>query len=85
MSTKAVRKTGAWRKGDVRGIRELSRGIQAEVCLGASTQHGYASITIASHSPKVMAAVDGLRTALREEAQDLLTRVAEDQAEWEQR
>lgn len=57
--------------GSVGKIRELSRGVEAEVCVGGSAK-GYAVLKVLGTSPEVKTAMVGLRQALRKEAHDLL-------------
>lgn len=54
--------------GKVSAVRELVRGVQADVCLGADVQHGYATIRVESNSPEVLSALEVLKDALRQEA-----------------
>lgn len=84
MSTNIKKTTIVSRKGDVRGVRELARGVQAEVCLGTSTQHGYAAIIVESSSPRVREAMAVLKRALRDEAYELTGKIIEDQRQWDQ-
>ena len=69
-------------RGDVKGIRELTTGIQASVCLGSSVEHGAATITLTSKSPKVMEALANLKTILAEEAFEYTKTVVEADAAW---
>lgn len=55
------------RRGEVRAIRQLSRGVQAQVCLGATARKGSAVVTVDCDSPKVMEALKALQEAVREE------------------
>lgn len=81
MSVSVSKNASGWR-GQVRGVRELTGRIQAEVCLGSSTQHGYAAITIESSSPAVHKAMDNLKAVLRKEAFELTKAIVEDDAKW---
>lgn len=84
MTAAQIRKnTIVSQKGEVRGVRELSRGVQAEVCLGTSTQHGYAAIVVESSSPAVRKALAALKRVLRDEAYELTSKIIEDQREWD--
>lgn len=69
--------------GDVRGVRELTRGVQAEVCLGADTMLGYATIRIEARSPRALDALAALKDALKDEAQSYVGAVLEGQAAWD--
>lgn len=80
--TTSVSKTASGRRGQVRGVRELIGRVQAEVCLGSSTEHGYAAITIESNSPAVHKAMENLKAVLRHEAFELTKAIVEDDAKW---
>lgn len=80
--TVSVSKQASGRRGQVRGVRELTGRIQAEVCLGSSTQHGYAAITIESSSPAAVKAMENLKKVLRDEAFELTKAIVEDDAKW---
>jgi len=69
-------------RGDVKGIRELRSGVQASVCLGSSSEHGYATITLTSKSPRVLEALRALKTVLAEEAFEHTRNVVEADAAW---
>lgn len=69
------------RRGEVRQVRELKRGVQAHVCLGASVTHGSAVVVLETASPKVMAAMAALKDALREDALALYQAIQEDHLE----
>jgi hypothetical protein len=69
--------------GEVTQVRELKRGVEAHVCLGASTEHGTAVVVHASTSPRVMAALQALKNALREDTADLLSKQLEGQRAWD--
>lgn len=71
------------RAGEVANVRELSKGVRADVCLGMSVKHGYAVITVTSTSPKVQKAMDALKRALKEDALENAGAVLADQAEWD--
>lgn len=68
MTTAQINGPTMVKKGEVRQVRELKRGVQAQVCLGASAVHGSAVVVVESHSPAVMAALESLRAALRADA-----------------
>ena len=70
--------------GEVRNVRELKRGVQAEVCLGADVTHGYANITIETTDPEVMAALQSLKTALRKTARTYVADVLAGQRAWDE-
>lgn len=72
------------RPGQVTGVRELTRGIQAQVCLGADVKHGSAVITVETTAPEVMKALDTLKAALRKEARSYVADVLEGQREWDE-
>lgn len=55
-------------RGEVRQVRELKRGIQAHVCLGASVQHGSAVVVVETASPRVLKALEELKAAVRDDA-----------------
>lgn len=78
----SVSKNASGRRGQVRAVRELTGRVQAEVCLGSSSQHGYAAITIESSSPAVRKALEALHDVLRTEAFDLTKAIVEDDAKW---
>lgn len=59
------------KRGEVRAVRQLRDGVQAEVCLGASAVHGSAVVRVVTRSPKVLEALAVLHAAIREEAMDL--------------
>ncbi len=67
------------RRGEVRQVRELKRGVQAHVCLGSSAQHGSAVVMVTSTSPKVMAALAALKEAIKEDALALYQSIQGDQ------
>lgn len=69
--------------GEVRAVRELTTGVQAQVCLGADVKHGYANMTVVCSSLKVLRALDDLKDALREEGMSYVRAVLDGQAEWE--
>lgn len=71
------------RPGEVTAVRELKRGVQAQVCLGSSTEHGTAVVTVTSASPAVKAALKTLHLALRDEAGALMAKQLEGQKAWE--
>jgi hypothetical protein len=58
--------------GQVGKIRELTRGIEAEVCVGATGKYGYTILKVVGVSPQVQNAMKILRNALRKEAHDQL-------------
>lgn len=64
--------------GQVGKIRELNRGVEAEVCVGSSASHGYAVLKVLGTSPEVKAAMENLRAALRKEAHDSLVAAQRD-------
>jgi len=80
--TVSVSKQASGVRGQVRGIRELRDRVQAEVCLGSSTTHGYAAITIESSSPAVRDALVKLKDVLRDEAFEMTRTIVEDDAKW---
>lgn len=67
-------------RGEVRQVREMAkRGtVQAQVCLGASAQHGSAVVTIETSSPAVVKALTALKDALRADALNLYQLIQED-------
>lgn len=71
------------RPGEVRYLRELKRGVQAQVCLGASPVHGSAVIQVETASPKVLALLEKLKAAVAEDALALTGNILEDQAAWD--
>lgn len=75
---------GMVKPGEVRAIRELKRGVQAQVCLGASTALGSAVVTIDCTSPEVLEALESLRTAIRKDARAMLEGILADQKKWDQ-
>lgn len=68
-------------RGEVRQVRELKRGVQAHVCLGASVRHGSAVVVLETASPKVMKAMGDLKAALREDALALYQDIQADDLE----
>ena len=72
------------RPGEVRGVRELSRGVQAQVCLGADVKTGSAVITVETTDPAVMKALDALHEALRVEAKRYVGAVLDGQRTWDE-
>lgn len=64
---------------NVRNIRELRTGVQAEVYVGWSAR-GRASLRVTATGGKVMDALDALREALIEEA-DAILKSAQDDTE----
>lgn len=71
------------RPGEVRGVRELSRGVQAQVCLGADVKTGSAVITVETTDPAVMKALDALKLALLNTASTYMADVMRGQRAWE--
>lgn len=70
--------------GEVRGIRELRTGVQAQVCLGADPVRGSAIITVTANSPEVQKAVDALKKAIRRETGALVEDILEGQRRWDE-
>lgn len=66
--TKIVGQGQPIRRGDVRAVRELREGVQAEVCLGASAEHGSAVVRVTTKSAAVQEAMTALKDAIRAEA-----------------
>ncbi|NUP75913.1 MAG: hypothetical protein HOV97_06020 [Nonomuraea sp.] len=75
---------GMIRVGETRNVRELKRGVQAHVCLGSDAEHGSAVVVVESSSPRVMAALSELKTAIAEEAKHLTAAIHQGQLRWEQ-
>lgn len=71
------------RAGEVRNVRELKDGIQAQVCLGADTKSGVAIVTMTSSSPAVREALAALKAAIRDEAQGVMAQQLAGQARWD--
>jgi hypothetical protein len=69
--------------GEVKAVRQLERGVQAQVCLGADVKHGSAIITIESRSPEVLAALALLHEELRKEAKQYVGDVLNGQRDWD--
>lgn len=65
--------------GEVRHVRELKDGVQAEVTIGATQRHGYARVTVLSTSPEVKGALVALKVALRNEADTIIRAAQEDE------
>lgn len=65
--------------GKVSAVRELTGGVQAQVTVGGSGKYGWATLTIVSQSPDVMAAMNQLKAALRKEAHNTLVSAQEDE------
>lgn len=64
--------------GQVGKIRELNRGLEAEVCIGW-TKDAYVIVKVVGTSPPVQKALENLRKALKQEAHDLLLAAQEDE------
>lgn len=64
--------------GQVGKIRELNRGIEAEVCVGATGKYGYTVLKVRGVSEDVKSALADLRAALRREAHDQLLAAQKD-------
>lgn len=71
------------RPGEVTQVRELKRGVEARVCLGASVKHGSAVVVVTTASPEVMAALAALKNAVADDARASLGNILEDQAAWD--
>jgi hypothetical protein len=69
--------------GEVRSVRELREGVQAEVCLGASVQHGSAVVRVEARSPEVKKALSALKVAISVETEGLLAEILKDQQAWD--
>lgn len=74
---------GSVRRGEVRSVRELKNGIQAQVCIGADVQHGYATMVVVCSEPEVLAAMDQLKAAIRTASFKYIEDVLAGQAEWD--
>jgi gas vesicle protein len=70
--------------GEVRAIRELKTGVQAQVCLGADPKHGSAVAMVTTNSPDVKKALDQLKDAIRKEAHTLMGDILEGQKRWDE-
>lgn len=70
--------------GEVRSVRELTSGVQAQVCLGADVKRGSAIITVTAISPEVRKAMDSLKEAIRLETKELVGDILEGQARWDE-
>lgn len=70
--------------GEVRKVRELERGVQAQVCLGADVKHGSAIITVETTDPAVMEALATLKAAVRTVARAYVGAVLEGQRAWDE-
>lgn len=57
--------------GTVARVRELTKGVQADVSIGESAL-GYANITVVTQDKDVMKALDGLKAALRKVAHNTI-------------
>lgn len=57
--------------GEVGKVRELDRGVTADVCIGL-TAKGAAIVRVEGSSPEVKKALAGLKKALRDEAHELI-------------
>jgi len=66
------------RRGEVRQVRELKRGVQAHVCLGSSVEHGSAVVVLTSTSREVMEALANLKAALEKDALALYQDIQQD-------
>lgn len=62
---------------NVRSVRELRNGVQADVYVGWSAR-GRATLRVMATGPKVMEAMDTLRAALLEEADAILKGAQDD-------
>ena len=69
------------KRGDVRAVRELREGVQAEVCLGASAEHGSAVVRVTTKSPAVQEAMTALKEAIRVEALALCQTIVDEHAD----
>lgn len=69
--------------GAVSKVRELRRGVQAEVCLGGSTTEGWAMVKIESCDDEVMAALANLKQVMARKARVLMAAQLEGQREWD--
>lgn len=70
--------------GEVRAVRELQTGVQAQVCLGADVKRGSAIITVTAISPEVRKAMDTLKKAIRNETKELVGDILEGQRRWDE-
>lgn len=64
--------------GQVGKIRELNRGVEAEVCVGATGKYGYTVLKVVGVSEQVQNAMKVLRNALRAEAHAQLVAAQKD-------
>jgi hypothetical protein len=65
--------------GQVGKIRELKRGLEAEVCVGATGKYGYTVLKVLATSTPVQSALAELRRAIRQEAHEQLIAAQKDQ------
>lgn len=74
------------RPGSVSSVRELGGGnprVQAEVCIAMDSVHGSAVVRVETKSPKVMAALEALKVAIRDEGQQMMADILEGQKAWD--
>ena len=64
--------------GEVKNVRELKHGVQADVCVGASGVYGYLVVTVHGRSVAVQKAMLDLKAALRDEVRDTINLARED-------
>lgn len=67
------------RPGEVGKVRELKRGVEAEVCVGATGKYGYTVLKVLGTSEAVRSAMANLRQAIRQEAHEQLLAAQKDQ------
>lgn len=70
--------------GEVRAVRELRHGVQAQVCLGADVKHGSLIATVVTTDPEVMKALADLKAALRKFARTQAGAILDGQRAWDQ-
>lgn len=70
--------------GEVRGIREMRNGVQAQVCLGADPVLGSAIVTHTSNSPAVRQALENLKAAIRVDVYTTTRKILAGQRRWDE-
>lgn len=64
--------------GTVGKVRELTRGVEAEVTIGATGKHGYVRLRVLGTTERTRRALEELKSALRAEAHDMLVAAQQD-------
>lgn len=74
MSTQ-INEFGGIKRGEVRAVRELKSGVQAQVALGYVPDHGVASVTVTCTSQRALAALSDLKRIIAEDTMHIVENV----------